>query len=117
METAETILDQATQFLSKLYGAPAGLLVIILCIIAGYILKKIKSIPNDAIPMFVVLLGATIYPLIADDRNDITLRVWIVRNLVIGLTLGFAAWIIHNKVIKYFTDKFGTDDTQQIVKI
>ena len=116
METAETFLEQVTQFLNNLYGAPAGVLVILICIIAGYALKKVKSFPNDAIPIVVILIGAAIYPLIADDRNDITLRVWIVRNLGIGLILGFAAWVIHNKVIKLITDKFGTDDTTTLVK-
>src|SRR5512138_1274530 len=99
MDTIETYIDQAVDLLQKLEGAPAILLIALLCLSAGYALRFWKKFPNDAIPVVVMLLGAT-YALIADANNDTPLRVWMVRNVVVGLIIGFLTWVAHKTVLK-----------------
>ena len=112
----ENSLDQITHSLQSLAGAPASTLIIIGCIILGFVLKRIKIFPNDAIPVVVVLTGAVLYPLIADDRNDLPLRVWIIRNALLGLAHGFAAWLIHNQVLSRIMPKKESGETTVIEK-
>jgi hypothetical protein len=104
METIETFLEKLITVLQSLEGAPASVLVILLCIIVGYIFRFIKSFPNDAVPVVVILLGGMVYPWIADGRNIIPLRVWNIRSAIFGLVLGFIAWMAHKYVISYFED-------------
>lgn len=107
MDTLETLLTQVTGMLQKLDGLPATGLTILSCIVIGYVLRFIKKFPNDGIPVVVILWAGVFYPMIADDNNDITLRVWLVRNALIGLVIGFVAWIIHKQVLSRLEDKFG----------
>lgn len=106
MNQIESILENSIDYLQKLEGAPAILLVVLSAIVLGYVLRRIKGFPNNGIPVVVVLWGGIIYPLIADANNDLTLRVWLVRNVAIGLIAGFVAWIFHNKILKPYLDKF-----------
>lgn len=101
----EQILDSAVDWLHQIDGAPAGLLCIFVCIALGYVLRLIQSFPNNAIPVVAILAGGAFYPLIADANNDIPLRVWIVRNLGIGLVYGLIAWLLHNQVLSRLEDK------------
>lgn len=104
----ETTLQQISELLqNKLNGAPADLLVLIVCWVVGYLLRWIKRFPNDGIPIVVILMGAVVYPLIADDNNEITLRVWLVRNVAIGFGLGFGAWLTHTFILKWIENKLG----------
>lgn len=107
MNSIEDLLEQITDTLQKLYGLPAGTLVLFSCIVIGYVLKLFKKFPNDGIPIAVILWGGVLYPLIADSDNDLTLRVWLVRNLIIGLVIGFAAWLLHNKILSKLEEKLG----------
>lgn len=107
MNGIETFLQQITDYLQKLEGAPAAMLVLIACIIVGYALRYIKRFPNDGIPVAVILFGGVFYPFIADSNNDLTLRVWLIRNALIGLAIGFAAWLVHNQILSRIEDKFG----------
>lgn len=106
MDTIETALEELSKFLSSLYGAPAAILVVLSCLVVGYGLKFIKRFPNDAIPLTVILWAAVFYPIIADDKNDLSLRVWLVRNVLFGLVCGFIAWLMHNKLLSKLEDRF-----------
>lgn len=110
MNQVESILETVTDYLQKLEGAPAVLLVVLSAIVLGYVLKRFKSFPNDAIPIVVILWGGVVYPLIADANNDLTLRVWLVRNVAIGLITGFVAWIFHNQILKRFLNKLSSKE-------
>ena len=105
MNTLENILEAVSVALQQLGGAPAGLLVMFGCIVLGYCLKMVKRFPNQAIPLAVILFGAVVYPIIADTNNAFTLRVWLVRNVLIGLVIGLLAWMLHNQVIKRIEGK------------
>lgn len=107
MNTIESFLQEFANLLSKLDGAPAAVLVLLGCITIGYILKCWKSFSNQLIPPVVILLGAIFYPVIADSNNDIPLRVWIIRNVFIGLIIGLASWLLHNKILSKLEDRLG----------
>lgn len=104
MNQIEAFLENSIDYLQKLEGAPAIVLVALCGIVLGYVLKRFKRFPNDGIPVAVILFGGVLYPLIADANNDLTLRVWLVRNVIIGLIINFVAWIFHNKLLKRFLD-------------
>lgn len=121
MSFGEQTLDQIVQFLNKLQGLPAIALVFVGCLAFGYLLRFVKSFPNSAIPVAVILMGAVIYPLIADDQNSISLRVWIVRNCMIGLGVGLISWLAHffvfSKIEDWLASKFpGLNDTAMFTK-
>lgn len=98
---SEEILNQLT----KIQSWPSVALVFALVIIAGYCFRFWKSFPNEAIPTVVILLGAVCMMLLSDATPDkISARVWHTRNFIIGLTIGFIAWIVHNVVISRIED-------------
>ena len=102
----ESWLESAQVWLSKLYGLPGGVLVLVSCIAFGYLLKLVpaKWFPNAGIPVAVILWGCAFNMLMADPRADaLPIRVWIGKNFLIGLIIGVIAWMIHNKIIKRFT--------------
>ena len=99
METIESTLEQITSLLNQVYGLPSALFVIIGCIIGGYLLRFWKKFPNDGIPVAVTFLGAILFPIIADLNNAMPWRTWFIRNVIFGLALGFAAWVVHNWAI------------------
>ncbi len=113
MNQAESILETITDYLQKLEGAPAIILVILSAIVLGYALRRLKRFPNNGIPVVVILWGGIVYPLIADANNDLTLRVWLVRNVTIGLITGFVAWVFHNKILKRYLDRFIVKDDSE----
>lgn len=98
-------IDQIVSALNKLYGLPAVALVAFSCIVVGYIIRYVRSIDNSAIPVVVILWGALAMSLVADSRaNNMSLRVWVVRNILVGLAIGFISWMAHRYVIKRFED-------------
>lgn len=98
-------IDQAIGWLNQLYGLPAAALVLISCLAVGYVLRFIKRFPNDGIPVAVVLWGAVAMTLVADSRaTSMSLRVWIVRNVLVGLAIGFISWLVHNLLLSKVED-------------
>lgn len=99
-------MDKINQYNEQLMGAPAGVLVLLACIAVGYTLKLIKRFPNDGIPLAVVLCGMIFFALIAPEREFTdSLRIWIARNLILGMIIGFASWLLHNKVLWMIEEK------------
>lgn len=99
----ETWLEQAQDALNKLYGLPHGVLVLIWCIVFGYVLKMLpkKWFPNDGIPIGVILGGAIINLVLGSPKIDsLPINVWRVKLLIVGMIIGFVAWMIHKTVIK-----------------
>lgn len=106
METLNQWWNQASELLGKLNGAPAGMLDFVLCIALGYALRWIKRFPNDAIPIVIILWGGLFLLLIAEDA-PVKLRIWMGRNLGIGIIIGVAAWLFHKLVLRRVEKKFG----------
>jgi hypothetical protein len=104
MNTIETFFTQATSMVDRLYSLPVGVLVMLLCIVAGYIFRCVKRFPNEAIPVAVILLGGVVAPILAPIDTAMTLREWLAKNAIVGLVIGFAAWMLHNLVISRVED-------------
>lgn len=100
-------IDKALSVLNQIQGLPAVALVFVSCIVIGYAWKFIpaKWFPNEAIPVIVILWGAFCQSMLADARvSSMPLRVWIVRNVLVGLAIGFIAWMTHNLILSKIED-------------
>ena len=86
-----------------------------LCIL-GFVVKAIKVIPNNYIPLIVVFWSSIFFMLVAPERGSMSSRIWLGRNFLIGLIIGTAAWLFHRYVLKTLFRKFGSDDTVFITK-
>lgn len=100
MNSIDDFIAYAVQLLNTLNGLPALALVFVTCIAFGYFLKFVNWFPNTGIPTAVVLMGAIVYPIVADPTIEMPLHIWIIRNTLIGFITGLAAWLVHNLVIK-----------------
>lgn len=102
----ETI-DKVIGYLNQLQGLPAVALVALACIGIGYVVRFIPDsiVPNGGIPAIVILFGAIMMSLIADSRaTDMSMRVWVVRNVAVGMTIGLGAWLSHVMLISRLED-------------
>lgn len=91
--------------LQKVAGLPACALTVLACFVVGFVLKRLPNFPNGAIPAVVVLVGAAVYPLIADSKTEMfddAPRVWIARAIIIGAIYGLLEWLGHNQIVKRF---------------
>jgi len=109
-------IEKSIAFLNSLYGLPAAALVFGSCVVWGYILRFIKRFPNDGIPVAVVLWGGIVMSLVADSRaSSMPLRVWVVRNIMVGLIIGLLAWLAHKTILgrieDWISSKFNLQDT------
>jgi len=106
--------DTLVRWNESLIGAPAGLLIFILCIACGYVWKMVRVLPNRFIPLVVMLTGALLYPLLMWTKEGPPVPV-IVRNSILGFIVGFAAWLFHRLLLKRIEDKFGAklDEDEQ----
>ncbi len=90
--------EQTFDAVHSLYGLPGYALVLLTCIIVGYIMKIMKWFPNEKIPAVVIAWGIVFNLLSADTRDaSVPVRLYIVKNLLIGMIIGFIAWLIHNR--------------------
>ena len=98
-------LNQLLSVLDKIQGMSAVALVCFSCIVVGYILRFIKSFPNDGIPVAVILWGAVAMLVIADPHPAaVSLRIWTARNFMVGIIVGFIAWMLHKVVLGRIED-------------
>ncbi|MDE2104821.1 MAG: hypothetical protein KGL39_46725 [Patescibacteria group bacterium] len=99
----------------ELMNAPAGVVVILFAIAVGYVLKMANFFPNKFIPLVIVCLTAFIFPtvqLCADLAGKVA-SPWLHLpiNALIGVILGFAAWMFHARILKRWVDpRFLTQD-------
>lgn len=110
MESLQTEIQSLSEFLQKLYGLPAPVLIVASCFVLGFLLKRVPQFPNAAIPFVVVLVGMILNPLIASSKDNLfedLPRVWQVKCTLIGGLYGFAEWVFHNQIVKRI---FGSDD-------
>lgn len=106
-------MENLTQWNDKLMGAPSGVLVLFLCLAAGYVWKMIRVLPNRFIPLIVMLTGAIIFVLLNWATPTVPL---IAKHFVIGFIIGFVAWLCHNKFLKHIERKLGLCDEKDAVE-
>lgn len=96
----EDTLSNLTGWLDKIAGAPALLTALILLGI-GYAIKKTPWAHNAVIPWVVVLMGGIFFQQISEPtNNNLPIHTWQLRQLGLGLLIGFAVWIFHNQIWK-----------------
>lgn len=87
--------------LSKLWGLPYLSTVFVLCFVVGVFLRNNRHFPNDAIPFIVIVCGGVFAPLLADPRADaLPLRIWVAKNIVLGVIIGIVTWVSHKYALK-----------------
>ena len=116
-------MDFLNDAISQLLALGPEALLVLVVIALGYVLKRVPVIPNKVIPAACLLCGAMIYPLITSPgKAPPDIRYPIVREIMLGLLIGFIAWMIHNKLLKRIEDKLpwlkgvltGNGDTERI---
>jgi hypothetical protein len=102
-----SILQKASDFITQLQALPNPLLVAITCIVIGYILKRWNFFPNQAIPVVVVIWGALFTLLLSGNcPAGLTAGQWRIKNALVGLVMGFAAWAFHYYALSRLEDRF-----------
>lgn len=97
-------MQDAINFITSLGPEAMTFLAVI---IAGYVLRRIKTFPNGAIPLLCVIVGAFLYPrLTANHFVDPRFGNSNTRLQIIGAFYGFVAWMLHNKFVKPLEAKF-----------
>lgn len=114
METINDAINQISQLGSKLNGLSGFSLTVLFCLLLGFVIKLIPTIPNSRIPTVIMFAGMLLGMLLADPRADeLPFRVWLMKNAVIGGLAGGVAWFIHanrhkipilKQIVGYFTE-------------
>lgn len=104
MNEIESMLDALANLLNRVNGLPAAGIVLLSCWVVGYALRFWKKFPNEGIPVAVILWGGAFNPLLADLNSQMGWRIWFVKNLLVGLVIGFLAWLVHNLVLAKLED-------------
>lgn len=104
--------DNVFNELVKIQSWPNVALVFALVIVVGYCFRFWKNFPNEAIPAIVILTGAVGMMLLADVcPANIRPRIWHAKNAIIGLIIGFIAWMAHNLVVSRIEDWLASKST------
>ena len=99
-------MDFIGDLFSQLTALGPEMLVALIVIVLGYVLRWIPQFPNRLIPIACIVLGAVLYPLLAPlPKPDAGLRHPMTRLALIGVLIGFLAWVGHNKFLKPLEDK------------
>lgn len=100
-------LDTVLKWNETLSGLPSLPIVVLGCIVVGYMVKLIPVINNQWIPLIVFLFGVGANLGIQPPDN------W-VRSVILGLVAGTASIIIHKKILKNWidVDVFPPNDTK-----
>ena len=100
-------MDYITDLFNQLLSAKAEVLTAILCIVIGYVCRKISIFPNRFIPLVCLVTGGVVYPLIV-PVGDVAYQAShpTVRCVIIGLIIGFAIWTLHKALLKPLEAKF-----------
>jgi Phage holin family Hol44, in holin superfamily V len=113
IESINTWLEQIVSVLGKLYGVPGYALVFLTCVVAGYVVKVLPNVPNNVIPWLLVGIGPILNMMVADTRADeFPIRIWIVKNFIIGFLISGGAMWFHRKFLKPMEEKFGLFETK-----
>lgn len=116
-DTIQALKNTLLDLVNQIVTMSPELLVIVAILIVGFVLKLVKSFPNEYIPAVGSLMGASLYPFVADvAKVDYQVRLPWLRQILIGLALWLVAWVLHEKVLKrfnkYLPKGFSAGDTE-----
>jgi hypothetical protein len=92
---ADSILSQAVSWNDKLLGLPSGVLTLIVMFLFDSILYYAEFFKNRNIPVFSIVVGATIYFFMSwkVGAGGLPVQIWMTKNIVVGCIVGCVAWI------------------------
>ena len=86
---------------------PNWLLLMIGCLIVGYICRAVERFPNDAIPVLVVAMSALGNAILCGgDPHEPGFIKWTAKNVLVGIIIGYLTWRLHKHVLKPLEVKF-----------
>lgn len=98
-------LDSFNLLVKSLHSAPTYA-VFCSCVVVGYVLRCIKSFPNDAIPAVVVCWGALANSVMSTEHGpSLSLNQEKFLAAMIGMVIGLLAWLLHKKLLKKLETK------------
>lgn len=107
----KTLMDTLNDLISQIREWPASTAMVIALNLFGWAAKKSTYIPNNLIPIFLVLMGALIYPFIGAPGDVGPMRNPDVMMAIYGSLLGFVSWAIHGIVWKQIIKRIpGADE-------
>lgn len=98
-------IDSFNLLVKSLHSTPTYA-VFASCIVVGYVLRSIKTFPNHAIPTLVVVWGAMANAILSNEHGP-SLTIGQEKFLagLIGMVIGFLAWLFHRKLLKKLEKK------------
>jgi hypothetical protein len=111
-------IESIFEWLGKLNGLPGYALVTVLCVVICAALAKWHRFPNDGIWLCSIVIGGAANAMIADPLSDnLPFRLWLWKNVFVGLICGGVAFLIYAAALKRFLAKVGVNgDTAFIAK-
>lgn len=108
MDPSTATASLLTAALNEFLHAPVALIVFIATIVFGYVLKAFQSFPNRMVPVACALFALITLPLVEnpahlppDQCNPYVLF------CVMGMCIGFVAWLLHGVATAALEKKFG----------
>lgn len=100
MNDVQPWLDWLVYILNTLYGLPGAALVFVFCLALGYAIKANPRAPNAVIPWVVMLASPLMTLLVSEPPAGGATRVWVARQVMVGVVTGACAWAFHNRILK-----------------
>ena len=100
-------MNEITSYIKQAQNMPGWALAALFVIALGYVLRRIKSFPNDGIPAICLLVGAILTLLLAPPAPaEFKAFQWRLTNFIIGGVVGLLGWQLHAQILKRLEDKF-----------
>lgn len=105
---APKVFHKLADFNGELMGAPVGVLLFLAVIGIGYILRVWHKCPNNMVPVVQLIVGMVLWLLVCPGMlKEDSVRIWWGRNLLIGIIIPCAAWLVQRSILKKVEKKFG----------
>ena len=108
MPDAKGWLGKLAELNDYLIGAPVGILLFFFAIGIALMMRKWSVFPNRAI-MPSIVVSTTILFCAGAPRGELEIRLWVVRNILIGAIIGVAAIFAHLWVAKKLPSVFDSE--------
>lgn len=114
-EQAKGWVDKIAAINEYLIGAPLGVLLFVFAIGGGLLLRIWHQFPNRHIPVILIAF-TTVFFCFGAPRGELALRIWIIRNILIGSIIGLLAFFAHRLIARRYPALSANDDTNFLPK-